>query len=122
MYYGKSQALDGVSLTVERGEIGGIIGPNGAGKTTLLDAVAGFLDDDGTIPFIGETWPTSTTAVGMTVVYGTEDATCSRTPRSTERAHGRAVPRGPRCRPGRPGHGDDRSRGSTTAGIKRRRR
>jgi branched-chain amino acid transport system ATP-binding protein len=53
VYYGKSQALDGVSLTVERGEIGGIVGPNGAGKTTLLDAVAGFLDYDGTIRFNG---------------------------------------------------------------------
>ena len=53
VYYGKSQALDGVSLTVERGEIGGIVGPNGAGKTTLLDTVAGFLDYDGTIQFNG---------------------------------------------------------------------
>jgi branched-chain amino acid transport system ATP-binding protein len=40
-FYGKHRALDGVSLTVERGEIVVILGANGAGKTTLLNAVAG---------------------------------------------------------------------------------
>lgn len=53
VYYGKSQALDGVSLTVDHGEIGGVIGPNGAGKTTLLDAITGFLEYDGSIRFNG---------------------------------------------------------------------
>jgi ABC-2 type transport system ATP-binding protein len=32
--YGKTKALDGLNLTVERGEIFGFLGPNGAGKTT----------------------------------------------------------------------------------------
>ena len=40
------RALDGVSLTVERGETLGIIGPNGAGKTTLLGCMLGFLKPD----------------------------------------------------------------------------
>src|SRR4051794_38363911 len=42
--YGKTVALDGVSLTVSRGEALGIIGPNGAGKTTLMGCLIGLLD------------------------------------------------------------------------------
>lgn len=43
---GAVRALDGVSLTVQRGETLGIIGPNGAGKTTLLGCLLGFLRPD----------------------------------------------------------------------------
>jgi branched-chain amino acid transport system ATP-binding protein len=39
--YGGVVALDGVSLTVEQGEVFGIIGPNGAGKSTLFDVLCG---------------------------------------------------------------------------------
>jgi branched-chain amino acid transport system ATP-binding protein len=37
------RAVDGVDLTLERGEIVGLIGPNGAGKTTFMNAVSGFV-------------------------------------------------------------------------------
>ncbi|AFZ66460.1 ABC transporter ATP-binding protein [Deinococcus peraridilitoris] len=41
--YGKVEALHGVSLQVEAGQIVTVIGPNGAGKTTLLSAIQGVL-------------------------------------------------------------------------------
>jgi ABC-2 type transport system ATP-binding protein len=39
----KQRALDGLSLTVEEGEVVGIIGPNGAGKTTTLKLLFGHI-------------------------------------------------------------------------------
>ncbi|MFI9597199.1 ABC transporter ATP-binding protein [Nonomuraea sp. NPDC052265] len=45
--YRTTRALDGVSLTVERGEIFGLAGPNGAGKTTVVECVSGLRRPDG---------------------------------------------------------------------------
>jgi ABC-2 type transport system ATP-binding protein len=45
-YKGKT-AVDGVSLTVEKGEIFGIAGPNGAGKTTVVECASGLRHPDG---------------------------------------------------------------------------
>jgi len=42
-YYGNFQALKGISLTVEEGEIVTLIGANGAGKTTTLRTICGLL-------------------------------------------------------------------------------
>lgn len=41
--FGGITAVDGVSLTVEEGEIVGVIGPNGSGKSTLFDCILGQL-------------------------------------------------------------------------------
>ncbi|HYX03108.1 MAG TPA: ATP-binding cassette domain-containing protein, partial [Reyranella sp.] len=41
LYYGDAQALSGVSLEVEAGEIVAIVGANGAGKSSLIRAIHG---------------------------------------------------------------------------------
>ncbi len=52
--FGELVAVDGVSFSVERGEVFGIVGPNGAGKTTTLECIEGLQE------------PTS----GRTTVFG----------------------------------------------------
>jgi ABC-2 type transport system ATP-binding protein len=46
-FYGKTKALDGLDLTVARGEVHGFLGPNGAGKTTTIRILLGLLRADG---------------------------------------------------------------------------
>jgi len=54
-YYGNIHALQGVSLTVGRGEIVTLIGANGAGKTTTLKTISGLLHPRrGTVVFEGK--------------------------------------------------------------------
>ena len=53
--FGGLTALDGVSLSLRRGEMLGIIGANGAGKTTLFNAITGFVrPTSGEILYFGE--------------------------------------------------------------------
>ncbi len=47
MRYGDKVAVDGLSLTVERGSITAVLGPNGAGKTTTLETCEGFRKPQG---------------------------------------------------------------------------
>ena len=47
-HYGDFQALYGVEMTLEEGEVLSIIGSNGAGKTTLLRAVSGLMANGAT--------------------------------------------------------------------------
>ena len=41
------RVVDGISLSVARGEIMGVLGPNGAGKTTVMNMIMGLLAPDG---------------------------------------------------------------------------
>lgn len=43
VYYGNIQALKGISLSINEGEIVTLIGANGAGKSTLLKSISGLL-------------------------------------------------------------------------------
>jgi branched-chain amino acid transport system ATP-binding protein len=55
VHYGRIQALDGVSVTVEEGEIVALIGANGAGKTTTMRAISGIRPlSAGRVVFDGE--------------------------------------------------------------------
>lgn len=52
--YGEIQAVDGVSFTVQRGEVFGLLGPNGAGKTTTVEILEGLRGpDEGTVHVLG---------------------------------------------------------------------
>lgn len=55
LLYGRIQALHGISLTVDEGEIVALIGANGAGKTTTMRAISGLRAvASGTLRFAGE--------------------------------------------------------------------
>jgi branched-chain amino acid transport system ATP-binding protein len=70
--YGGIQALTGVDLHVDQGEIVAVIGANGAGKSTLLRTIAGVKSyERGRVTFLGESLPRQSHQVvrkGVTLV------------------------------------------------------
>ncbi len=50
--FGPIVAVDGISLSVDKGEVLGFLGPNGAGKSTTMKMAAGFLEPDAGRAFI----------------------------------------------------------------------
>ncbi len=53
--YGEFEALRGVDITVQRGEVFGLLGPNGAGKTTTVEILEGYRSrTDGEVSVLGE--------------------------------------------------------------------
>lgn len=55
IFYGKVQALWGVSLKIEKDEIVALVGSNGSGKTTLVNTISGLLRPaSGNISFLGK--------------------------------------------------------------------
>lgn len=53
--YDQTSILNGISLSIENGEIVSILGPSGSGKTTLLNCILGITDiDSGSVVFNGQ--------------------------------------------------------------------
>ena len=55
--YGRKQALDNITLSLESGKIIGLLGPNGSGKTTLIKLINGLLAPTGGKLFINGNTP-----------------------------------------------------------------
>ena len=72
-FYGNIEALKGISLTVEEGEIVTLIGSNGAGKSTTLRSISGLTPPrSGSIKFdgkeLGETPPQEIVRLGISIL------------------------------------------------------
>ncbi|TDK50980.1 ABC transporter ATP-binding protein [Antarcticimicrobium luteum] len=73
VFYGNAQAIHGISLTIEQGELLSLIGSNGAGKSTLFKSICGMVRPrSGTINFKGQTTaglsPARITEMGIAMV------------------------------------------------------
>src|ERR1700731_1990610 len=64
--YGANTALDGVSLSIERGKVTALLGPNGAGKSTAISLLLGLTTaDSGSAELFGQ--PAQVLAAGRRV-------------------------------------------------------
>ena len=74
-HYGPIKAVDGISMTVRRGDILGFMGPNGAGKTTAMRILTGFLTpDSGTVRVCGHDMTSDSLAARQRIGYLPENA------------------------------------------------
>ncbi len=70
----KIQALDDLSLTINRGDIFALLGPNGAGKTTTLNIIAGLLRQSrGEVKVFGEEFDTDNVNLKYRIGYLSEE-------------------------------------------------
>lgn len=73
--FGALKAVDGISLSVKKGEVLGFLGPNGAGKTTTMKMLTGFLAPSaGQAIVCGETVTTGNVAARRRIGYLPEGA------------------------------------------------
>ena len=88
--YKQLKAVDGISLTIEKGEFFGLLGPNGAGKSTLINMMAGLVKpSNGSIDVMGfnvnKEYQEARHSVGICLLYTSpspRDRTRSRMPSS----------------------------------------
>ena len=73
--FGPIVAVDGISFTVDKGDVLGFLGPNGAGKSTTMKMLSGFLPPDGgTASVAGHDIITDSIAVRQSLGYLAENA------------------------------------------------
>ena len=64
--FGDVVAVDGLDLSIPRGECFGLLGPNGAGKTTTVEILEGLLTPDaGDVQVLGMRWETDASELRM---------------------------------------------------------
>jgi zinc transport system ATP-binding protein len=74
VYYDDIPVLEGVSLSVDKGDFLGIIGPNGSGKTTLLKVILGLVNPSrGKVAILGQTPVKSRRRIGYVPQYNLFD-------------------------------------------------
>ena len=74
--FGRTQALDGLDLTVRTGEVHAFLGPNGAGKTTTIRILLGLLNkDSGEVTLLGGDPWRDATALHARLAYVPGDVT-----------------------------------------------
>lgn len=73
-FFGEVKAVNGISFTVNKGEVFGLLGPNGAGKTTTIKLLLGLLEpNEGTIKIMGLNPETEEVQIKSRVGYVSEE-------------------------------------------------
>lgn len=69
-HFGKTKAVDGISFSVEKGEVFGFLGPNGAGKTTTIRCMMDFIrPTSGEVSLLGKNAHTSSVEIKKRIGY-----------------------------------------------------